>query len=205
MLLIVICLACGVLLGLEHRRGSGVVNDSPSSTGVTIRKPNPLQAVRPLPGYEESGTRAPTMNADVTEATAQAQVASGSEPGILRDVSVRVSGLRNQSSTLYVAVFDSAAGFPKSDHSRVTTTVPVDAENEEFSVALPVNQSAAIAVFQDLNGDGKLSKNGFGLPIEPYGFSNNARGLLGPPSFSEAMITIVDPRDPDEYVEINLR
>lgn len=207
MLLIAICLACGVLLGLDYRSGSVVLSDSTSSTGGTVQKPSPLQTVTPLPGYEELETTAPIISTDETKAIAEAEapLASESEPRLLRDVSVRVSGLKNQASTLCVAVFDSAAGFPKSEHSRATTTVPVDAENEEFSVELPVNQSAAIAVFQDLNGDGKLTKNGFGLPIEPYGFSNNARGLLGPPSFSQAMITIVDQRDPAEYVEIDLR
>lgn len=207
MLLIATCLACGVLLGLDYRRRSVVLSNSTSSTGRTVQKPSSLQTVMPLPGYAELEATTPVISTDKTKAIAEAEasLAIESEPGLIREVSVRVSGLKNQASTLCIAVFDSATGFPKSEHSRATTTVPVDAENEEFSVALPVNQSVAIAVFQDLNGDGKLTKNGFGLPIEPYGFSNNARGLLGPPSFSQAMITIFDQRDPAECVEIELR
>lgn len=41
----------------------------------------------------------------------------------------------------------------------------------------------AIAVYQDLNSNGKLDTKTFGIPKEPFGFSNNARGRFGPPKF----------------------
>lgn len=44
----------------------------------------------------------------------------------------------------------------------------------------------AIKSFHDVNGDGKMATNPFGIPTEPYGFSNNARGAMGPPKWDEA-------------------
>ncbi len=44
----------------------------------------------------------------------------------------------------------------------------------------------AIAVFQDLNGNGKLDKNIVGMPKEPYGFSLNFRPTFRGPHFEEA-------------------
>jgi uncharacterized protein (DUF2141 family) len=41
----------------------------------------------------------------------------------------------------------------------------------------------------------------FGMPNEPYGFSNGARGSAGPPKFSEAAITL----DPDGTTSIALK
>ncbi len=41
-------------------------------------------------------------------------------------------------------------------------------------------------VFQDLNLDGKMNFNSVGFPLEPYGFSNNSRGLFGPPAWGKA-------------------
>ncbi len=41
-------------------------------------------------------------------------------------------------------------------------------------------------VFQDLNLDGKMNFNMLGIPTEPYGFSNDSRGLFGPPAWSNA-------------------
>jgi uncharacterized protein (DUF2141 family) len=45
----------------------------------------------------------------------------------------------------------------------------------------------AVAAFQDLNGDEEMNANMFGMPTEPYGFSNNARGNFGPPSFDDQL------------------
>lgn len=47
-----------------------------------------------------------------------------------------------------------------------------------------------IAVFQDVDGNGTLSTGAFGIPKEPFGFSNNARVRFGPPSFDAAAITV---------------
>jgi uncharacterized protein (DUF2141 family) len=41
-------------------------------------------------------------------------------------------------------------------------------------------------VFQDLNLDGRMNFNFVGMPLEPYGFSNNSRGLFGPPAWGKA-------------------
>ena len=47
----------------------------------------------------------------------------------------------------------------------------------------------ALAVIHDENMDGKLDTNWFGVPTEGYGFSNDAQGWLGAPSFSAASFT----------------
>jgi uncharacterized protein (DUF2141 family) len=44
----------------------------------------------------------------------------------------------------------------------------------------------AIKAFHDVNGDGKMGTNPFGIPTEPYGFSNNAKGAMGPPRWDDA-------------------
>lgn len=45
--------------------------------------------------------------------------------------------------------------------------------------------SYGFSFFHDLNNDGKLNKNFFGIPKEPYGFSNGEKGTFGPPDFEE--------------------
>jgi len=44
----------------------------------------------------------------------------------------------------------------------------------------------AMKAFHDVDGDGKMNTNPFGLPTEPYAFSNNARGNMGPASWERA-------------------
>jgi uncharacterized protein (DUF2141 family) len=48
----------------------------------------------------------------------------------------------------------------------------------------------AVIVFHDLDGDGRLTMNPFGVPTEPFAFSNNARGNMGPASWEQASFTV---------------
>jgi uncharacterized protein (DUF2141 family) len=48
----------------------------------------------------------------------------------------------------------------------------------------------AIKVFFDANGNGKLDKGFLGRPVEPYGFSNDARGKKAPPSWDKASFEV---------------
>src|SRR5690606_32329089 len=58
----------------------------------------------------------------------------------------------------------------------------------------------AVKAFHDVNGNKELDTNLFGVPTEPYGFSNNARGVFGPPSLSQ-MIFIAES---NKTIEIDL-
>ncbi len=41
-----------------------------------------------------------------------------------------------------------------------------------------------IALFQDLDGNGKINKNALGIPKEPYAFSNNFKPMMKAPNFN---------------------
>ena len=45
-------------------------------------------------------------------------------------------------------------------------------------------------VFHDKNNDGRLNTWPIGMPSEPYGFSNNARGRFGPASWQAASFEV---------------
>ncbi len=48
----------------------------------------------------------------------------------------------------------------------------------------------AMAIFQDINGDRLLNTKKFGIPAEPFAFSNNALGKFGPPHFIQAQFIL---------------
>ncbi len=54
---------------------------------------------------------------------------------------------------------------------------------------IPAGDYSAV-IYHDLNGNGKLDRNFFGKPKEPYGFSNNARNSFGIPDFDESSFEI---------------
>lgn len=106
------------------------------------------------------------------------------------ELQLRVTGLQRTASDLRIAVFESRDRFPQPSSSSATLVVPVGADQDEISVSLklPASVPVAVAVFQDLDGNRLLSKNAVGIPSEPYGFSNGARGLFGPPAFEAAVL-----------------
>lgn len=48
----------------------------------------------------------------------------------------------------------------------------------------------AFKYFHDENNDEKINTNFMGIPKEGYGFSNNAKGTFGPPSFDKMLFEI---------------
>lgn len=58
----------------------------------------------------------------------------------------------------------------------------------------------AVAAFQDTNGNGQLDRTGLGLPLEPYGLSNDA-GRRGRPDFRDAAFSL---REPGALIRVRL-
>ena len=68
-----------------------------------------------------------------------------------------------------------------------------------YTFELP-NGTYAIGIFVDVNYNNEMDRNFFGVPKEQYGFSNDAKGSFGPPSFNDASFTVTG----DMQLEINL-
>ena len=47
-----------------------------------------------------------------------------------------------------------------------------------------------VKAFHDVNGNGRMDTNPFGMPTEPYAFSNNAVGNMGPASWDRARFSV---------------
>ena len=60
----------------------------------------------------------------------------------------------------------------------------------------------AVLSYQDENDNGKLDRTVLGIPKEPYAFSRDARGRVGPPSFEDAAFEL---RDEKAVTTIKLR
>lgn len=91
--------------------------------------------------------------------------------------------------TLYIALFDTEQAF---SGSRAVLSQKVEMSDGTAQWVFGNLQPGRYAVkcFADQNGNATLDTNLFGLPTERYGFSNNARGRMGPPSFDAAAIDV---------------
>jgi uncharacterized protein (DUF2141 family) len=127
--------------------------------------------------------------------------ASLTSTALAGDLTIEISGITPGRGQIYVAVYDRPETFPTAGQQR--TGQIFESSGQSLVVHfkdLPPGEYAAVA-FQDVNGNGKLDKNFIGMPTEPYGFSNAARGAAGPPKFSAAAVTL----NPDGTTRIVLK
>lgn len=88
-----------------------------------------------------------------------------------------------------VALYDSPAAY---SGGRPVGQMRLDVGAGETTATfdgLPAGEYAAKA-FHDVDGDGEMNVNPFGIPTEPYAFSNNAVGNMGPASWERARFTV---------------
>lgn len=96
-----------------------------------------------------------------------------------------------RAGTIMMAVFDSAQAY--ADGQPVAAEmIRVSAGQTEVTLDLPAGDYGMKA-FHDVNGDGEMNTNPFGMPTEPYAFSNNAVGNMGPASWDRAKFEVSGP------------
>jgi len=103
-------------------------------------------------------------------------------------IHVKILNINNSTGTVACALFESSVGFPN-EFLRSSTNVMVIKIRKaqarcDFEDIPP--GTYAMAVIHDENMNGKLDTNLLGISTEGYGFSNDAKVLLGAPSFSAA-------------------
>lgn len=116
-----------------------------------------------------------------TAQTADAQDASGA-------ISIQLSGLRPQGQVM-AQIFNSEASYRGGQAAGATMTA-VGGDTAQIRFADLAPGQYAFRLFHDLNGDGRMNTNPFGIPTEPYAFSNNAQGSFGPASWEQAVFTL---------------
>ncbi|MBI2367370.1 MAG: DUF2141 domain-containing protein [Deltaproteobacteria bacterium] len=76
-----------------------------------------------------------------------------------------------------IAVFNSSETW-LGDHPAYNATIDVDGQSVTWKLNDVSYGDYGVAVFHDENSNGKMDKNLLGMPLEPYGFSNNLRIIL---------------------------
>lgn len=150
---------------------------TPDST--TAQSSAPTETSLALASYS-SALPTSTPEATLPDATKATEKASEA------NLELHIENVRPQRGMLKVAVFTDAENFLNPNFVSQAFELKDDAATA--SIRLSIDSLCAIAVFQDLDGNGQLTKNRLGIPVEPCAFSNNAVIKRGPPKFSEAMV-----------------
>ena len=103
-------------------------------------------------------------------------------------VTVTVEGIRTTDGAIMVGLFADPATFPDHFLRGQSAAAQVPSVTIVFENVEPGRY--ALSAFHDRNGNGKLDRGTLGIPKEPYGFSHEARGVMGPPSFDAAALEV---------------
>lgn len=117
------------------------------------------------------------------------------------DLKLVITGVDDVKGSMYIAVFDNKESFPDFGKQLVEKVLPVDSKTLSCTFKDLPNSDYAVAIFHDKNNNGKLDKNAFGIPLEPYGFSQNARARFSAPPFNDAKIVL----DGNQSIEITIQ
>jgi len=90
---------------------------------------------------------------------------------------------------IMVVLFGSEAAYGGQGAPVAQAMVDVSAGQHTATFTVPAGDYA-VKSFHDVNGDGRMNTNPFGMPTEPYAFSNNARGNMGPATWAQAHFTV---------------
>lgn len=98
---------------------------------------------------------------------------------------VAFTGVEVQKGAIMFGVYDSENAYNKGTAVNGARVVADKADVAAMINGLPAGRYA-IKAFHDIDGDGKMTTNPFGMPTEPFAFSNDAKGAMGPASWADA-------------------
>lgn len=107
------------------------------------------------------------------------------------NIIVTVKNVKSSKGNVKVYIFNNETAFPEKTNLAVKS---VNASATKGIMQIKIEGitpgNYAIAVHHDENSDGKVNTNFIGIPKEATGASNGAKGKMGPPKYSDAVVAI---------------
>ena len=113
------------------------------------------------------------------------------------DLTIEISGMNTDIGKIFLAIYDKKEHFLKK--GKDTNAVVKDKKAVAYFKNLKKGDYA-VSLFHDENDNKIMDTKIFGIPKEPYGFSNDATGFMGPPKFKDAKFNL----DTDKTITIRV-
>ena len=103
-------------------------------------------------------------------------------------VEVTVKNIQELKGTIRMAVYSGEDNFMQKE----LTSKDVKVTGKEVVVVFENVKAGeyAISTYHDVDNNKELNTGFMGIPKEPYGFSNDARGTFGPPTYEKAKFKV---------------
>jgi uncharacterized protein (DUF2141 family) len=107
-----------------------------------------------------------------------------------KPLKITFTGLKDTKSVLMIGIYRKQDGFPGSDKPPFKGyTISPSGSSSTFTATDLEYGEYALAVYQDKNADKKLNTGMFGIPKEPYAFSNNFKPKFSGPKYDDCKFT----------------
>lgn len=105
-------------------------------------------------------------------------------------ITAEFENIKHSKGSLFVALYNKEGSFLKKQFKGEI----VEIKNQKAIVVFEniPEGTYAISSFHDENDNKKMDTNFFGIPKEPIGISNNAKGFMGPPKFKDAKFQLTE-------------
>ena len=122
-------------------------------------------------------------------------------------LNIEIENIENK-GTIYMAIYDNSVSFDQDNKNkgvnkkRWVKSIIEAVNSKGFDKSIELKKGVyAISLFVDSNENKIIDKNFIGIPIEQYGFSNDASGFLSSPSFKDASFNLIK----DLNIKISLK
>ena len=108
------------------------------------------------------------------------------------DLVINLGNIKKEKGTVWVGLYNSQENLFKKDKC-ILQGVKVESTGETKITINNVNFGTyALAIFHDENNNGKLDKNFFGIPKEPYAFANWPKSKWRAPYYEELIFDFLE-------------
>lgn len=113
------------------------------------------------------------------------------------DLTIEVNGIKNNQGKIFIAIYDSEETFL----NKASGIIAEIKDKKSTGIFKGLKKGTyAVSFFHDENNNQKMDTKIFGIPKEPYGFSNDASGFMGPPKFNDAKFNL----DSNKKITVNI-
>jgi uncharacterized protein (DUF2141 family) len=103
-------------------------------------------------------------------------------------ITLNFEGMKSDKGSLFIALYNTEDSFLKKPIKGTIVKI-VDKKATVILKDIPASVYA-VSAFHDVNNNKKMDTNFFGIPKEPTGMSNDAKGFMGPPKYVDAKFEV---------------
>ena len=105
-------------------------------------------------------------------------------------LTVTINNIKNMEGSLKVGLYNNNGRFLEEGQTFQNISIEVENDSETFVFKDLPKGDYAISLYHDENSNGTCDRNFFGIPKEPYAFSNNFKPKFSAPTFADCQFEL---------------